>query len=116
MDPYFTAVWVHILSSTILFGTGIAMAFQMVWAMRIGKVVTIHAVASGVVMADWIFTVPAGLAQPLTGLWLIHLSGHSMTAPWLVAADGLYLLEFFCWVSVAYLQIGIRNPAAQALT
>ncbi len=38
MDPYAVAKWLHILSSTVLFGTGIGTAFQMVWAMRTGRV------------------------------------------------------------------------------
>ena len=73
MEAYFIARWLHILSSTVLFGTGIGTAFQMVWAMRGGRLETIHSVASGVVMADWIFTTPAGVVQPRTGLWLMEL-------------------------------------------
>ncbi|HRK43219.1 MAG TPA: DUF2269 family protein, partial [Gemmobacter sp.] len=34
MDPYLLAKWLHVLSSTVLFGTGIGTAFAMVWAMR----------------------------------------------------------------------------------
>ena len=63
-------------SSTVLFGTGIGTAFQMVWAMRTGRVETVHSVAAGVVVADWIFTLPAGVVQPVTGIWLAHLAGH----------------------------------------
>ncbi len=114
-DPYLIAKWLHILSSTVLFGTGIGTAFQMVWAMRTGKVETVHSVASGVVVADWIFTTPAGVIQPLTGLWLISLQGYSLTEPWLVVTYGLYLLAFACWLPVVRLQIGIRDQAAEAL-
>ncbi len=60
MDAYLAAKWLHILSSTVLFGTGIGTAFQMVWAMRSGTVETIHSTASGVVVADWIFTTQRG--------------------------------------------------------
>ena len=115
MDPYFTAKWLHILSSTVLFGTGIGTAFQMVWAMHIGKVETVHSVASGVVIADWIFTTPAGLVQPATGLWLIWLQGYDLTEPWLLATYALYALAFCCWVPVVKLQITIRDLAALAL-
>lgn len=115
MDPYLTAKWLHILSSTVLFGTGIGTAFQMVWAMRSRRVETIHSVASGVVLADWIFTTPAGIFQPLSGLWLIHLQGYALTEPWLLASYGLYLLAFCCWAPVVHLQLRIRNLAAQAL-
>ncbi|WP_166417416.1 DUF2269 family protein [Cochlodiniinecator piscidefendens] len=116
MDPYFLAKWVHILSSTVLFGTGMGTAFQMVWAMRTRRVETIHSVSSGVVIADWIFTTPAGLLQPISGLWLISLTGYSLTAPWLMLTYGLYVLAFVCWAPVVHLQMRIRDLAATALS
>jgi uncharacterized membrane protein len=115
MDPYLTARWLHILSSTVLFGTGMGTAFQMVWAMRTGRVETIHSVASGVVVADWIFTTPAGIIQPLTGIWLIHLAGYDFDAPWLLAVYALYVLAFCCWLPVVFLQIRLRDLAGEAL-
>ena len=115
MDWYFTARWLHILSSTVLFGTGIGTAFQMVWAMRTGRVETVHSVASGVVVADWLFTTPAGIVQPATGLWLIHLQGWSLTEPWLLLTYALYLLAFLAWAPVVALQMRIRDLTGQAL-
>ncbi len=115
IDPYLAVKWVHILSSTVLFGTGIGTAFQMVWAMRTDRVETIHSVASGVVVADWIFTTPAGLVQPASGLWLVYLAGYDLTEPWLVLTYAAYVLAFCCWVPVVRLQIQIRDLAAQAL-
>ncbi len=115
MDPYLTAKWLHILSSTVLFGTGIGTAFQMVWAMRGGKVETIHSVASAVVLADWIFTTPAGILQPLSGIWLIHIAGYPWTEPWLLASYALYTLAFCCWAPVVILQLRLRDLAQEAL-
>lgn len=115
MDPYQIVRWLHVLSSTVLFGTGMGTAFQMVWAMRTGRVETIHSVASGVVVADWIFTTPAGLLQPLSGLWLVRLQGWSLTEPWLLLTYALYVLAFLCWAPVVHLQIRIRDLAADAL-
>jgi len=115
MDPYLTAKWLHILSSTVLFGTGIGTAFQMVWAWRTGRVETIHSVTSGVVVADWIFTTPAGLVQPATGLWLVWLAGYSWFEPWLLLTYAAYILAFVCWAPVVRLQIRIRDIAATAL-
>lgn len=116
MDPYLITKWLHILSSTVLFGTGIGTAFQMVWAMGSDDPRVIHRVASGVVWADWLFTTPAGIVQPLTGLWLIHLQGWSLTEPWLLATYGLYLLAFLCWAPVVHLQIRIRDLTRTADT
>ena len=115
MEAYSVARWLHILSSTVLFGTGMGTAFQMVWAMRTRRVETVHSVAAGVVVADWIFTLPAGVMQPVTGVWLAHLAGHSLTAPWLMAVYALYLLAFCCWLPVVFLQIRIRDLAGVAL-
>jgi uncharacterized membrane protein len=115
MDAYLTLKWLHVLSSTVLFGTGLGTAFQMVWAMRTGKVETIHSVASGVVIADWLFTTPAGIIQPLTGVLLAHLQGWSLTAPWLVLTYAAYGLAFACWAPVVWLQIRLRDLAAESL-
>lgn len=115
VDPYLLAKWLHILSSTVLFGTGIGTAFQMVWAMRTGRIETIYSVASGVVVADWLFTLPAGIVQPLTGLWLVHLAGYGVAEPWLLVTYGLYLMALAAWVPVVQLQIRIRDMAGVAL-
>ncbi len=118
MDCYFVAKYLHILCSTVLFGTGIGTAFQMVWAMHLsrkGRVETVHSVVCGVVLADWIFTTPAGIIQPATGLWLIYLQGWALTESWLIATYALYFIALVCWLPVVHLQIKIRNLAAQAL-
>lgn len=114
MDPYLLMKWTHILSSTVLFGTGIGTAFQMVWAWRTQNPQTIAHVSSGVVIADWLFTTPAGLIQPLSGIALIYLQGWSLTEPWLVATYILYGVAFVCWAPVVHLQIRIRNLARVA--
>ncbi len=113
-DPYLLLKWLHILSATVLFGTGIGTAFQMVWAMRGRDARVVHRVASGVVLADWLFTTPAGIVQPLSGLGLVYLQGYPLTEPWLVATYALYLMAFACWAPVVVLQIRIRDLAADA--
>lgn len=115
MDWYFIAKWLHILSSTVLFGTGMGTAFQMVWAMRTRRVETIYSVSSGVVVADWIFTTPAGIFQPLSGLALIYLQGYSLWEPWLIVTYVIYIIAFAAWAPVVKLQIRIRNLAKIAL-
>ncbi len=112
-DPYLWLKWLHILSSTVLFGTGIGTAFQMVWAMRARKMAAIRRTAAGVVLADWLFTLPAGILQPLTGIALARLAGYSLAEPWLLASYALYLIAFACWAPVVALQIRIRDIAAR---
>ena len=117
MDPYLALKWLHILSATVLFGTGIGTAFQMVHAMTVharctGGARVVHAVSAAVVRADWIFTVPAGIVQPATGLALVHLAGWSFAEPWLLLTYALYALAFACWLPVVRLQIRIRDLTA----
>lgn len=114
MDPYLSAKWLHILSSTVLIGTGIGTAFQMVFAVHSGNIQAVHSTAKGVVLADWLFTTPAGIVQPATGLWLIWLQGYALTESWLLLSYGLYIVAFCCWAPVVHLQLKIRNLTKDA--
>jgi len=115
IDAYLWLKWLHVLSSTILFGTGIGTAFQMWFAHRRGEPAAIAVVARNVVLADWLFTLPAGIVQPLTGFALMLQAGLDPFASWLVATYVLYLLAFACWVPVVVLQIRVRELAADAV-
>ena len=44
------------------------------------------------VAADYIFTLPAVIVQPLTGFWLIHAGGFDPGEFWLVATYALFAL------------------------
>lgn len=68
-----------------------------------------HNVARGVVLADWLFTTPAGIIQPATGIALVLLQGWSWTEDWLILTYILYIVAFLAWVPVVYLQIRIRD-------
>ena len=88
-DPYSWLKLIHILSATVLFGTGLGTAFQMWMADRTGDVRAIAAVARNVVIADYVFTTPAVVIQPVTGIALIWIAGYDPFSSWLVA---VYLL------------------------
>ncbi len=55
---YLTVKWLHILVSTVLFGTGIGSAFHLFVASRRGDPRTVAWVADKVVPADWLLTTP----------------------------------------------------------
>ena len=115
MDAYLTAKWVHILSSTILFGTGIGTAAQM-WLTHLkGDVRSIATVSANVVFVDWVFTTTSGVVQPISGLILIYLVGYSLWESWLVVTYILYVITGLCWFRVVWLQIQARNLAAAAV-
>ena len=114
-DWYLPLKLLHVLSSTVLFGTGIGTAFSMWRAHLGGDPRVIAATSRSVVLADWLFTTPAVIVQPLTGLAMISIVGHPPTAPWLVASYLLYALVGACWVPVVGLQLRIRRLATDAV-
>lgn len=100
---------VHILSATILFGTGIGIAFFFLMGMRSGDPAAAWFAARTTVIADMIFTFTAGVVQPVSGLALIHLTGQDPLQGWLVATYALYALALACWLPVVWLQFRIRD-------
>jgi uncharacterized membrane protein len=112
---YFLIKTVHILSATVLFGTGIGTAFQMWRAHLSGDSRAIASTARSVVVADWLFTTPAIVIQPLTGLALAHMAGVDLLSSWLVATYGLYVIAGVCWLPVVGLQLRVRDLARKAV-
>ncbi len=111
---YLLVKWLHILSSTLLFGTGIGSAFYMLFASISRDVRAIAVVSRHVVLADWIFTSSTVLIQPLTGIYLIHLAGFPWNSRWILWSAGLYLLAGACWLPVVWIQLRMRDLAQAA--
>ena len=107
--------WVHVLSSTVLFGTGLGSAFYMFMANRRGDVAGICFATRHVVLADWLFTTPSVIIQLATGLWLVHLGGYSLTDSWIMWGIILYFFAGACWLPVVWMQIKMRDMARAAL-
>ena len=53
---YLIVKWLHVLSSTVLFGTGLGSAYYLFCASRTRDARAAAAVGRDVVRADWIFT------------------------------------------------------------
>ncbi|HEY0940045.1 MAG TPA: DUF2269 domain-containing protein [Steroidobacter sp.] len=113
---YLVVKWLHILSSTLLFGTGLGSAFYMFFASLTRDSRVIATVVRYVVIADYAFTTPTVILQPLTGFYLIHLAGFPLTSTWIVVSIALYLLAGACWLPVVWMQIKMRDMAASATT
>ena len=112
---YLLVKWIHIVSSTILFGTGIGSAFYLFMANRRKDIAAIVFATRHVVIADWAFTTPAVVVQLVTGLWLLHLSGYALTDAWVMAGLALYFFAGACWLPVVWMQIWMRDMAQAAL-
>lgn len=112
---YLLIKWIHILSATILFGTGIGSAFYMFMANRHKEIVGIYFATRHVVIADWLFTTPAIVIQFATGVWLTHLLGYSLQQSWITLSLVLYFVVGVCWLPVVWIQMKMRDMAKVTL-
>jgi len=104
----------HILSATVLFGTGLGTAYFMWSAVRTTDTRVIASVTRQAVRADWFFTTPAIVLQPLSGAWLAQTAGYSWSG-WIGWSIALYALAGLCWLPVVWLQLRMRDLAAAAV-
>lgn len=109
MDEQVLWKLVHILSATILFGTGIGTAFFMLWAHCFGDIKARVFIARTTVIADSLFTLPTVIIQPFSGVMLANSMGHSLTDAWLLSTYFWYGIVILCWVIVYFLQIKIHT-------
>jgi uncharacterized membrane protein len=105
--------WLHVLSSTLLFGTGIGTAFFMFVTNRTGDVRAISVVTRHVVIADWIFTSTTVIFQPLSGWMMLELAGIPLQTKWVWMSFALYFVAGICWLPVVWIQLQMRNMAAE---
>jgi uncharacterized membrane protein len=111
VSPYFLLKAIHIVSAAVLFGTGLGIAFFKWIADRTENVTAIRVVSEKVVLADWLFTLPAIIVQAVTGFALAGLLGYPLTHGWLAWSVALFVLAGACWIPVVWLQIRMRNLA-----
>jgi uncharacterized membrane protein len=114
LNIYLIVKWLHILSATILFGTGIGIAFFKWITDRSGDVRAIRISAERTVLADWMFTTPAVIVQPLSGLTMVHLAGYPVVTGWVSYSIYLYAVAGCCWLPVLWLQMRMRALARLA--
>jgi len=114
MSLYLLVKWAHILSSVLLVGTGFGTAFFFFFTNRSANVQAIATVSRLVVRADWWFTTPAAVVQPVTGVALAQMAGWPLTTPWIALSLGLYVFAGACWVPVIWIQVRMARLAATA--
>jgi uncharacterized membrane protein len=113
-SAYLWLKWLHIVSSTVLLGTGAGIAFFFVRAQRTGDVRVLAAVARDVVFADFVFTAVAVVVQPVTGLLMMHMAGYPLSLPWIRTSLVLFAAVGCCWLPVVWLQLRLRDMAVAA--
>ena len=108
----------HVLSATILFGTGLGTAF-FCWfgyraALRSGEIASLRAILRLTVIADAAFTAPAVVFQAVSGIALVRLLGWPYVSTWSIAVWGLFALVGACWLPVVAIQVRLERDARRA--
>ncbi len=111
---FFALKYLHVIGAAVLLGTGAGIAFFMLMAHRTGDAAVIAAVARIVVIADFMFTATAVVAQPITGAALAAAAGYSLGEGWIVLSIGLYLFTGIFWLPVVWMQLRLRDLAGAA--
>ena len=106
--------WLHVLGACVLLGTGAGIAFFMVMAQRLRDPRVIAEIASIVVIADFLFTASAVVAQPVTGYLLMREIGWTLSDGWIILSLALYVGIGLCWLPVVWIQIRLRDLARAA--
>ncbi|MFZ5722013.1 MAG: DUF2269 family protein [Pseudomonadota bacterium] len=115
MSAYFLLKFTHIIGAAVLLGTGAGIAFFMLMAHRTGDPRTVAAVARIVVIADFLFTATAVVAQPITGIFLAREVGYRLTEGWILLSVGLYVWTGAWWLPVVWIQDRMRRLALAAM-
>lgn len=108
--------YMHVMGATVLFGTGMGIAFFMVMANKSKNPALIAHVSGTVVIADTIFTATAAIIQPITGTLLALDIGWELTQGWVFLSLLLYIFVGLFWLPVVFIQIKLRNLARIAET
>ena len=111
---YLVLKYLHVIGSAVLLGTGAGIAFFMLMAHFTGRAAAIAAVARIVVLADFVFTATAVIAQPVTGVLLAWHVGYSLTEGWIALSILLYILTGLFWLPVVWMQMRLRDIAQDA--
>jgi len=111
---YLVLKYLHIIGAAVLLGTGAGIAFFLLMAHLTKDAAFVARTARIVVIADFLFTGSAVVAQPLTGYLLIRETGLSLTDGWVVASLVLYVVVGAFWVPVIWMQMKMGELAAAA--
>jgi uncharacterized membrane protein len=114
MSLYLALKTLHILSSTLIFGTGLGSVYYLWGAHRARDIDALRLTTRLVVLADWLFTTPAIVIQPLTGAWLMLILGYRFDSVWFGWVAALYVVAGACWIPVVVIQYRLRAHAAAA--
>ena len=115
MIIYLALKYLHVIGASVLLGTGAGIAFFMLLAHLSRDPAVVAGVARIVVIADFVFTATAVIAQPITGVLLTRSVGYSLWEGWIFWSIVLYIVTGAFWLPVVGMQMRMRDLAWDAL-
>jgi len=112
---YLVLKTLHVLAAVVFLGTGFGSAWYKLRAGLTRDVAAAAWIDAEVVRADWIFTIPAGLLLPATGLGMTLGYGMPLSTPWVLQGLLGYAVAGLAWLPAAGLQLRMRRLSAEAL-
>jgi len=111
---YDILIFIHISSAIVLLGVGGGSAFYKFMADKSNNIDVIVHTNKMVVLADWLFTTPSAIVQPISGVLLMYTLDLSLFTPWVLTSILLYIFAGVLWLVAVYLQIKMKNLAIEA--
>jgi uncharacterized membrane protein len=114
MNAYLIFKWLHLVSVTILIGTGSGIAFFQWFTYRQGNVAAIAVVTRLAVRADCLFTTSAAIVILVSGFMLMEFLSVAWNSTWALLTLVLYTLAGACWLPIIVIELRLARLAAQA--
>jgi uncharacterized membrane protein len=114
MSVYLALKYLHVIGAAVLLGTGAGIAFFMLLAHLRREPALVAGIARIVVIADFIFTASAVIAQPITGVLLARSIEYSLWERWILWSIVLYIIIGAFWLPVVWMQMRMRDLAQDA--
>ena len=105
---YQTIKMIHILSATIMIGTGLGSAFYLYITYKTAQFSTVRDVLKLVVLADLIFTTPSVIVQLITGLMLSDRLNLYNT-DWFILVIILSFFILITWLGAVVIQYKLKK-------
>ncbi len=99
---------IHIVSATLMIGTGLGSAFYLFLTYKRSSVTTVKEVLKLVILADTIFTTPSVIIQLITGVLLSNLMGLTYSN-WFWVVFSVSFIVLVLWLRAAFIQLKLKK-------
>lgn len=103
---------IHILSATLMIGTGLGSAFYLFLSYKRSQVSTVKEVLKLVILADTIFTTPSVIVQLITGVLLSNMLNLTYTN-WFWVVISVSFIVLVLWIRAAFIQVKLKKILEQ---